>query len=100
MGSRHRNFYNDAFRRAGYAEAAREVQRLWLEGRRDDAIAQVPDEMALKANLLGTEAMVRERLQVYRKAGITTLRVEPAGETLDGRLVTLTRLMDLVKAMP
>jgi len=100
MGSRQRNFYNDAFRRAGYAEAAREVQRLWLEGRRDDAIARVPDEMALKANLLGTEAMVRGRLQVYRKAGITTLRVEPAGETLDGRLVTLARLMDLVKAMP
>ena len=100
MGSRQRNFYNDAFRRAGYAEAAREVQRLWLEGRRDDAIARVPDEMALKANLLGTEAMVRERLQVYRKAGITTLRVEPAGETLDGRLVTLARLMDFVKAMP
>ena len=58
----------------------------------------VPNEM--NANLPGTEAMVRERLQVYRTAGIITLRVEPAGETLDGRLITLGRLMDLVKAMP
>jgi F420-dependent oxidoreductase-like protein len=98
MGSRQHNFYNDAFQRAGYAEAAREVQRLWLEGRRDEAAARVPDEMALKANLLGTEAMVRERLRVYREAGITTLRVEPAGETLDERLATLARLMDLVTA--
>src|SRR5881296_2129515 len=46
MGSREHNFYNDAFRRAGYAEAAREVQRLWLEGRRDEAAARVPDDMA------------------------------------------------------
>jgi F420-dependent oxidoreductase-like protein len=98
MGSRQHNFYNHAFQRAGYAEAAREVQRLWLEGRRDEAAARVPDEMALKANLLGTESMVCERLRVYREAGITTLRVEPAGETLDERLATLARLMDLVTA--
>src|SRR6266849_2822633 len=44
MGSRQHNFYNDAYRRAGYADAAAEVQRLWLEGKRDDAAARVPDE--------------------------------------------------------
>src|SRR5260370_29555700 len=64
MGSRQHNFYNDAFRRAGYVDAATEVQRLWLDGKRDEAAARVPDEIALKANLLGTEAMVRERLHV------------------------------------
>ena len=97
MGSRQHNFYNDAFQRAGYVDAAREVQRLWLEGRRDEAAARVPDEMALKVNLLGTAAMVRERLRVYREAGITTLRVDPAGATLEERLATLGRFMDLVK---
>jgi Luciferase-like monooxygenase len=97
MGSRQHNFYNDAFRRAGYEDAAREVQRLWLTGKRDEAAARVPDELALKANLLGTEAMVRERLAIYRRAGITTLRVEPAGATLEARLASLGRLMDLVK---
>ena len=79
MGSRRHNFYNDAFRRAGYVDAAAEVQRLWLDGRRDEATARVPDELVLKTNLLGTEAMVRARLAAYRAAGITTLRVEPAG---------------------
>jgi F420-dependent oxidoreductase-like protein len=98
MGSRQHNFYNDAFKRAGYADAATEVQRLWLEGKRDEAAARVPDELALKANLLGTEAMVRERLGVYRASGLTTLRVDPAGPSLDARLKTLGRLMELVKA--
>ena len=99
MGSRRHNFYNEAFRRAGYADAALEVQRLWLDGRRDEAAARVPDNLALKTNLLGTEAMVRERLAVYRRAGITTLRVDPAGATTAARIDTLGRLLDLVRAM-
>ncbi len=99
MGSRRHNFYNDAFKRAGYEDVAVEVQRLWLDNRRDEAVARVPDELVLKTNLLGTEAMVRKRLEAYRQAGITTLRVEPAGESLDARLVTLGRLLDLVRAL-
>src|SRR5262245_23956644 len=97
MGSRQHNFYNDAFKRAGYADAAVEVQRLWIDGKREEAAARVPDEIALKVNLLGTDAMVRERLRVYRASGLTTLRVEPAGSTLDARLATLGRLMDLMR---
>jgi F420-dependent oxidoreductase-like protein len=96
MGSRQHNFYNDAFKRAGYPDAAQEVQRLWLEGKRDEAAARVPDELALKVNLLGTEAMVAERLRAYRACGLTTLRVDPGGATLDARLATLARLMTLV----
>jgi F420-dependent oxidoreductase-like protein len=99
MGSRRHNFYNDAFCRAGYVDVARAVQRSWLEGRRDDAVARVPDELVVKTNLLGTEAMVRERLCAYRDAGITTLRVEPDGTKLDDRLATLGRLVDLVRSV-
>ena len=99
MGSRQHNFYNDAYKRAGYTEVALEVQRLWLDGHRDEAAARVPDELVLKTNLLGTEAMVRRRLTLYRDAGVTTLRVEPAGDTLDARLTTLGRLLELVRAL-
>ncbi len=99
MGSRQHNFYNDAYRRAGYEDVALEVQRLWLVGKRDEAAARVPDELVLQTNLLGTEAMVRERLQAYRRAGITTLRVEPQGERLDDRLKSLGRLLDLIRAL-
>ena len=41
--------------------------------------------------------MVRERLRVYRAAGVTTLRAEPDGSTLDERITTLARLLELVK---
>ena len=97
MGSRQHNFYNDAYRRAGFEDAAKEVQRLWLDNRRDEAAARVPEELVLKTNLLGTEAMVRDRLRVYRDAGVTTLRVEPAAETLGQKLATLARLIALVR---
>ena len=97
MGSARHNFYNDAFRRAGYEDVAAEVQRLWLAGKREEAAARVPDEMALKTNLLGTEAMVRARVAAYRAAGVTTLRVEPAGRTLDERLATLARVIALAR---
>jgi F420-dependent oxidoreductase-like protein len=96
MGSARHNFYNDAYRRAGYEDDARAVQRLWLEGRRDDAAARVPDALVLRSNLLGPEAMVRERVRAYRAAGVTTLRVEPEGPGLARRVETLARLLALV----
>ncbi len=97
MGSREHNFYNETYRRMGYADAALEVQNLWLNKQRDAATARVPDELVLKTNLLGTEDMIRERLRVYQSAGVTTLRVEPDGKTLDERIKTLAHLVELVK---
>ncbi|MGE0543614.1 MAG: LLM class flavin-dependent oxidoreductase [Dehalococcoidia bacterium] len=99
MGSPTTNFYNDAYKRAGFDEAAREVRRIWVEGRRDEAVARVPDEMVLQSNLLGTEAMVKDRIRAYRDAGITTLRVQPDGRTLADRIETLGRVIDLVRAV-
>jgi F420-dependent oxidoreductase-like protein len=99
MGSKEHNFYNAAFRRAGYEEEGIAVQRLWLEGKRREAADLVPDEMVLAVNMLGTEAMVRDRIRAYRKAGVTTLRIHPDGRTLAERLETLGRAVDLVKAV-
>jgi F420-dependent oxidoreductase-like protein len=99
MGSRQHNFYNQAYQRAGYRDMALAVQKRWLEGRREEAAALVPDEVVLRTNLLGTEAMVRDRLRAYRAAGVTTVRVEPEASALAPRLETLGRLMDLVRAV-
>jgi F420-dependent oxidoreductase-like protein len=96
MGSRQHNFYNDVYRRAGYEDVALEVQDLWFRKQREAAAARIPDELVLKTNLIGTEDMVRERIRAHRAAGVNTLRVEPEGETLNERLTTLGRLMDLV----
>ena len=99
MGSREHNFYNAAFQRAGYEDVALEAQRLWLDGKREEAVARVPDELVLQTNLLGTDAMVKERIRAYRDAGVTTLRVEPQGATVQDRLETLGRAIDLVNAV-
>lgn len=96
MGSRQHNFYNDVYRRAGYEDVALEVQDLWFRKQREAAAARIPDELVLKTNLIGTEDMVRERIQAHCAAGVNTLRVEPEGETLNERLTILGRLMDLV----
>jgi len=96
MGSARHNFYNDAFRRAGFEDDARAVQELWLGGRREEAAARVPETMVIGTNLLGPEAEVRRRVRAYRAAGITTLRVSPEGRTLAERLATLGRLLQLV----
>ena len=97
MGSPKTNFYNDAFRRGGFRDAAIEVQQLWIERRREEAVARVPDEMVLQTNLLGSDEMVRERIRRYRDAGVTTLRLDPLGDTLHDRLDTLARALDLVR---
>ena len=96
MGSRQHNFYNDVYRRAGYADIALEVQDLWFKKQREAAAARIPDELVLKTNLIGTQEMVRERLRVHRHAGVNTLQVNPDGQTLDERLATLARLVELV----
>jgi F420-dependent oxidoreductase-like protein len=97
MGSPRTNFYNDAYRRGGFAESAAEVQRLWIEGRREEAARRVPDEMILQTSMFGSEAMVRERILRYREAGITMLRLDPLGETAAERLDTLGRAVELVR---
>jgi F420-dependent oxidoreductase-like protein len=97
MGSPKTNFYNEAYRRGGYQDAAEEVQRLWVAGRREAAAARVPDELVLRTNLLGTESMVRERIRRYRDAGIGTLRLDPLGSSDSVRLDTLGRAIELVR---
>lgn len=99
MGSAGTNFYNDAYSRQGWAEVAAEVRERWQSGDRDGATALVTDEMVLGTTLIGTEEMVRERLRVWRDTGIDTVRFYPAGETLDERLETLGRALDLARGL-
>jgi F420-dependent oxidoreductase-like protein len=97
MGSPRTNFYNTAFRRAGFEDACIEVQRLWVDGRREEAAKRVPEEMILRTNLLGTESMVRQRIRAYRDAGVDTLRIDPSGDDMSDRLDTLGRAIELVR---
>jgi hypothetical protein len=98
MGSAKTNFYNDAFKRGGWEATALEVQRLWIAGKRPEAVAKVPLEMVTQANLVGDTEMVRKRIRAYKDAGVRTLRVNPQGRDLAEKLATLGRVMDLVRA--
>ncbi|MFD5536605.1 LLM class flavin-dependent oxidoreductase [Streptomyces sp. NPDC127079] len=97
MGSATTNFYNNAYSRQGWAEVAAEVRTRWQAGDRDGAAGLITDEMVLATTLIGTEGMVRQRLRVWRDAGVDTVRFYPAGETLDARLTTIGRAIDLVR---
>ncbi|QMU80501.1 LLM class flavin-dependent oxidoreductase [Streptacidiphilus sp. PB12-B1b] len=99
MGTAGANFYNDAYSRQGWAEVAAEVRQRWQAGDHDGAAGLVTDEMVLGTTLIGTEDMVRRRLRVWQQAGVDTVRFYPAGETLDARLTTLARALDLVRTL-
>jgi hypothetical protein len=71
------------------------VQDLWLAGRREEAADRVPREIGLKTNLLGTPAMVKDRLRLYRQAGVTTLQAKLDG-ALQHKVDALAQLIDLV----
>jgi F420-dependent oxidoreductase-like protein len=95
MGSRERNFYNQLVSRYGFEDAAREVQDLYLEGRRDEAAAALPAELIDAVALTGPPDVVRERLAVYRDAGVGTLIVSPMAWTRDDRIAQLRQIAEL-----
>jgi F420-dependent oxidoreductase-like protein len=95
MGSKDKNFYNAAFTRQGFGDDIRAVQDLWLSGHREDAAARVPVELGLKTNLLGTPAMIKDRLRLYRDAGISTIQAKLAGDR-QNRVETAAQLVELV----
>ncbi len=99
MGSAKTNFYNDAFCRQGWADAAKEVQRLWIDGEQELARERVPVELAFKVNLIGNDQEIFDRLRVYRDAGVNTLRAMVEGDTVRDRITNLERLMHLVSQL-
>ena len=92
MGSREKNFYNNMVRRYGYDDAATEIQDLYLEGKRDEAAAAIPVELIDEVTLCGPEERIRERLAVYRDAGIGTLIATPMAMDVEGRSRTMRAL--------
>ena len=86
MGARGRNFYNDLARRFGYEAEAKAIQDAYLDGRKDEAEALVPEELVERTSLIGPESYVRERIAAYREAGVTTLNVTPLAPAHESRV--------------
>jgi len=79
MGAKGRNFYNDLMCRYGWEAEAERIQDLYLDGKKDEAAALVPDEFLRLTNLCGPEGFVKERIAAYAEAGVTVLNILPVG---------------------
>ena len=99
MGAREKNFYNDIFAASGYPDEARTIQDLYLAGRKEEAEAAVPADYLAKSSLVGPEGFVRERLYALREAGVTSLNVGFAGNTVAERVAECEKLRRLVDTL-
>ncbi len=68
MGARNKNFYNDYAKRLGYADAAVKIQDAFLAGRRDEAMAAVPDAFVDEMALVGPPERIKDRMQAWKQA--------------------------------
>jgi hypothetical protein len=75
MGARSKNFYNEYICRVGFEDVARNVQALFLDGKRREAVAAVPDALVDVLHLVGPRERIRDRLEVWKRSGIGTLLV-------------------------
>ncbi len=98
MGSREQNFYNRLAVRYGFADAAKEIQDLYLDGKREEAGAALPDELIDLVTLCGPKDHVRERLAVYRDAGVGTLMVTPMAWSAEERVSQLRTIAELAES--
>jgi F420-dependent oxidoreductase-like protein len=96
MGSRAKNFYNQLVQRYGFEDAAREIQDLYLDGKKDEAAAAIPPELIDIITMCGPRERVKERLEVYREAGVGTLIVSVMAWDPEERKRTIRELAEML----
>lgn len=99
MGSAKTNFYNEAMQRSGYADEAKEIQKLWIDGKREEAAKAVPDAMVTQFGAYGTADMVRDRLKVYASVGIRTIGLGMGTGFGKDKLDELAQVVDIAKSV-
>lgn len=95
MGSREQNFYKTLVSQYGFADAAQEIQDLYLAGRREEACRAVPDELVDQVSLCGPPDVVAERVSAYRDAGVGTLLASPIAFSAEDQIGQLRALAEL-----
>jgi F420-dependent oxidoreductase-like protein len=93
MGARGKNFYNTVAQRYGWEAEAKQIQDLYLDGKKDEAAALVPAEWLELANLVGPPGYVKERVAAFEEAGVTVLSVNPVGPEPVGAVEELRGLI-------
>ena len=89
MGARDKNFYNQLACEYGFEKEAREIQDLYLSGKKKEAEALVPLEWLEAGNLVGPESYVKERIAAFKESGVTNLSVTPASDDPAGTIAQI-----------
>jgi len=92
MGAREKNFYNQLACRYGYEAEAKEIQELYLSGRRQDAAQAVPDDLVEAVSLMGDDESLRRQVEEFRSAGVGTLLLNPLAASAEERVEHVGRL--------
>jgi F420-dependent oxidoreductase-like protein len=92
MGAKGRNFYTNLAHRYGFGAEADTIQDLYLDGKKDEAAAAVPDDLVRRTSLIGPASYVRERLQVMHESGATTLNVTPVAGSPAERVALIEQI--------
>ena len=71
------------------------MQDLYLDGRKDEAAAALPGDLIDAISLCGPPAVVRERIAMFREAGVGTLIVSPMAWTFEERRAQLQNVAEL-----
>jgi F420-dependent oxidoreductase-like protein len=77
MGAKGKNFYNELMVRYGFEKEAALIQDLYLDGKKKEAEAAIPDAFLELTTLCGPASYVAERVAAFREAGVTHLQVHP-----------------------
>ena len=96
MGAKGRNFYHNLATRYGFGEVADRIQELYLSGRKNEAIAAVPDELVRGISLIGPRGFVAERVAAFAEAGATTLLATPLTTDRDESVRYVEALRELL----
>jgi len=68
MGARSKNFYNDMVSQMGFEGQARTIQDLYLDGKKNEAAAAVPDALIDAISLCGPAERIKDRLEAWKDA--------------------------------
>jgi F420-dependent oxidoreductase-like protein len=82
MGAKGANFHANVPARMGYEDEVREIQELYLGGKKDEAMAKVPAELIQKMSLIGPKDKIKHDLEAWRESIVTTLLVQGDENTL------------------
>jgi F420-dependent oxidoreductase-like protein len=99
MGAKGKNFYNDVAQRYGYVDEAATIQDLYLDGKKEEAAAAVPDELLRAISLIGPRSYVAERMAAFAEAGVTTLNLTPLGSTAAERVALTATAKEIASGL-